>query len=130
MGNVKHYLNEMTEQYAATMVWVGHDWTRMVDGNPTPLDENYDVSNIDDEAMDRMRSECAAFLDTAWAEYPECQTLEAEQMGHDFALTRNGHGTGFWDRGLGELGDALTELTKPYGESELFPCEDGKLRIA
>ena len=36
--------------------------------------------------------------------------------GHDFALTRNGHGTGFWDRGLGEMGDMLTEECKPYGE--------------
>ena len=35
--------------------------------------------------------------------------------GHDFALTRNGHGTGFWDRGLGEMGDMVSEECKPYG---------------
>ena len=39
----------------------------------------------------------------------------AELAGHDFALTRNGSGTGFWDRGLGEMGDMLTEECKPYG---------------
>ena len=39
----------------------------------------------------------------------------AELAGHDFALTRNGHGTGFWDSGLGEMGDMLTEECKPYG---------------
>ena len=38
-----------------------------------------------------------------------------ELAGHDFALTRNGHGTGFWDRGMGEMGDMLTEECKPYG---------------
>ena len=38
-----------------------------------------------------------------------------ELAGHDFALTRNGHGTGFWDRGLGTIGDMLTEECKPYG---------------
>ena len=39
----------------------------------------------------------------------------AELAGHDFALTRNGHGTGFWDRGLGEMGDMLSNECKTYG---------------
>ena len=39
----------------------------------------------------------------------------AELAGHDFALTRNGHGAGFWDRGLGAIGDMLTSECKPYG---------------
>ena len=38
-----------------------------------------------------------------------------ELAGHDFALTRNGHGTGFWDRGMGEMGDMHTKECKPYG---------------
>ena len=41
--------------------------------------------------------------------------------GHDFYLTREGHGAGFWDRGLGIVGDALTYLSKPYGSSDYFP---------
>ena len=44
----------------------------------------------------------------------------AELAGHDFALTRNGHGTGFWDRGLGEMGDMLSEECKPYGEHRVI----------
>ena len=44
----------------------------------------------------------------------------AELAGHDFALTRNGHGTGFWDRGLGDIGDMLTEECKPYGEHRII----------
>ena len=43
------------------------------------------------------------------------QWSSAELAGHDFAFTRNGHGAGFWDRGLGEMGDMLTEECKPYG---------------
>lgn len=49
----------------------------------------------------------------------------AEHFGHDFFLTRNGHGAGFWDRGLGELGDRLTALVKPYGEQSCFIGEEG-----
>lgn len=36
--------------------------------------------------------------------------------GHDFALTRNGHGAGFWDRGYGPVGDALTDAAKAFGD--------------
>lgn len=45
--------------------------------------------------------------------------MEPEQVGHDFWLTRNHHGAGFWDRGLGELGDRLTKAAHAYGETWL-----------
>jgi hypothetical protein len=44
-----------------------------------------------------------------------------EQFGHDFWLTRNRHGAGFWDRGLGSLGDALSELAHVAGQQSA--CE-------
>lgn len=47
-------------------------------------------------------------------------------FGHDIALTRNGHGAGFWDRGLGEAGDKLTGWSETLGELTLFEAEDGK----
>lgn len=48
----------------------------------------------------------------------------ASHFGHDFALTRNGHGAGFWDRGLAELGDRLSAASKPYGKAHIFIDED------
>lgn len=48
----------------------------------------------------------------------------AELAGHDFALTRNGHGAGFWDRGLGRIGDMLTKECEPYGEHNVILCVD------
>lgn len=42
-----------------------------------------------------------------------------DQHGHDFALTRNGHGAGFWDRGYGLHGRKLTELARPFGSEEV-----------
>lgn len=41
--------------------------------------------------------------------------MELGQIGHDLTLTRNGHGAGFWDRGLGERGDRLTEHATSMG---------------
>jgi len=55
--------------------------------------------------------------------------MESEQIGHDLWLTRNGHGTGFWDRGLGEKGETLTKLASSMGTKNLFWGEDGKIHI-
>lgn len=45
------------------------------------------------------------------------QAGNEEQNGHDFWLTRNGHGAGFWDRGYAdEIGDGLTAAAKKFGE--------------
>ncbi len=46
--------------------------------------------------------------------------IDDSQAGHDFWLTRNGHGAGFWDRGLGKTGDKLTKLCKLYGETNVW----------
>lgn len=47
-----------------------------------------------------------------------------ELAGHDFWLTRNGHGAGFWDRGLGELGERLTVASKTFGSVDLYLGDD------
>ena len=40
-------------------------------------------------------NDCSAF----WEAYGKLiGNVRAEQAGHDFWLTRNGHGSGFWDR--------------------------------
>lgn len=41
--------------------------------------------------------------------------------GQDFALTRNGHGTGFWDRGMPDvLAATLSGHSKVYGGSQAW----------
>lgn len=56
----------------------------------------------------------------------ELAELDAEQVGHDFYLTRNGHGAGFWDRGLGEVGDRLSDAAKVYGETSIEILYEGR----
>lgn len=52
-----------------------------------------------------------------------------EQAGHDFWLTRNHHGAGFWDRGLGARGDYLTEVSHGYGSCDLIIGDDGQIHV-
>lgn len=67
-----------------------------------------------------MRAACADFL--AGLEPGSLDEWYPDQAGHDFWLTRNGHGAGFWDRGR-ERGDYLTEQCRPYGEQRLWRPE-------
>lgn len=53
----------------------------------------------------------------------------AAQIGHDLWLTRNHHGVGFWDRGLEELGEALTKHAQDLCEVSLIRGDDGKLHF-
>ncbi|MEF9943154.1 MAG: hypothetical protein RR758_03110 [Burkholderiaceae bacterium] len=56
-----------------------------------------------------------------------------EQIGHNFVLTANGHGTGFWDRDYRTRPkaalDALTEIVRPYGEIGAYQSDAGALEI-
>ena len=55
--------------------------------------------------------------------------LSPEQIGHDLWLTRNGHGVGFWDRGLGAQGDSLTAICEALGEVWSYVGDDDQLHI-
>lgn len=46
-----------------------------------------------------------------------------EQIGHDFWLSRNHHGAGFFDRGLGEIGVILQKNSQTFKELNVFDDE-------
>ena len=52
------------------------------------------------------------------------------QVGHDLWFTRNGHGTGFWDRDLGDLGEALSDIARDMGETYAYINDSGELDIS
>lgn len=54
---------------------------------------------------------------------------EYNQVGADFFFTRCGHGVGFWDRGLGDIGQQLSDAAKVYGGSDIYVGDDGKLHV-
>ncbi len=87
-----------------------------------PLDDNYGPEDIAPETLAEMREDCDDFI--ASAGKLGADDWSDGQFGHDFWLTRNGHGAGFWDRGYAD-GDALTDLARPYGSVDLYVGDDG-----
>lgn len=55
--------------------------------------------------------------------------INPERIGHDLWLTRNGHGAGFWDRGLGAQGDSLTAICEALGEVWSYVGDDDQLHL-
>ena len=78
------------------------------------------------EAMDEVRRECVEFIDANRADL-KATGLPWDCLGHDFMLTRNHHGTGYWDRGLGAVGDRLTEAAHAYGETNYWVDAQGEV---
>lgn len=102
-------------------------WSEL-DDEGEPLDARFDADDIDEAASAKMRADVKAFIEGCESERPEIfDGMDSEQIGHDFWLTRNGHGAGFWDRGLGERGDWLTQQCKIFGGMSLVVGDDGKL---
>lgn len=92
------------------------------DDGGDPLDKNYSDSDIAPECREQMRKDVTAFL----AASAEDVGTELERAGHDFWLTRNGHGAGFWDGDWPEdAGERLTKASKVFGEVNLYLGDDG-----
>lgn len=125
-------LDAFTEGYIECLLWSS---TYGEEG--TPVDDDFGPEDISPEAMAEIVQDCtdfqAANADDLNAYASERSVRPGESVdayaGHDFCLTRNHHGAGFWDRGLGELGDRLTKASHAYGSMDIYPGDDGKLYV-
>jgi hypothetical protein len=110
MNNV--YFDRAKAAYLECAIWAS------TDENGEPLVAT--VMDIHPDAEASLVMELEAFITDN-----EVADLDPAQVGHDLWLTRNRHGAGFWDRGLGERGLALTEAAHAYGECYLYVGDNG-----
>jgi hypothetical protein len=117
-------VSAVVEGYVECALWSS------VDEEGESLNELFSAYDIATPALDEMRGDVEDFLQGVLAERPDVFAgINDGQIGHDFWLTRNRHGAGFWDRGLGECGDYLTQCAHAYGEQDLYVGDDGLLYI-
>ena len=100
------------------------DYSEESDG--TMLDDHADIYDLAPETRQSMRDCLAAFL------FDNRRTIHASglslaQTARDLWLTQNRHGAGFWDRGLGDAGDELTEAAELCGSVDLYLGDDGMI---
>jgi hypothetical protein len=115
--------------YLGTALWSSSD-TNAEEGDDESLEsKGYTVEDISEDGFDSARTDCLAFYES----HGHLFEGKEEQAGHDFWLTRNGHGAGFWDRPevYGQkAANELTKASKPYGESYLYVGDDGEIYIS
>jgi len=120
---------EFLAGYRAALFWSSTD---DLDGETVNLDD-FETST---QADDTCRADCLAFFVANYADicaaaglYPSRGEYGGFSLaGHDFALTRNGHGAGFWDGDLPEaLGERLTAASKTAGECWPYIGDDGEV---
>lgn len=93
--------------------------------------ENATFADLATETLDQIKADCSTFekthallLESAY----EHGDYGPESAGRDFWYTRNGHGVGFWDRGLGEIGDTLADACR-HTEISPYLGDDGKVYL-
>ena len=106
---------QFVESYLEALVWSSGDES-----------DEWNDALVSEDLKTRADVECRAFL------YRVACFIDAEptapgmaQAGHDFALTRNGHGAGFWDGDWPVYGDLLTKASESFGEIDPYAGDDG-----
>lgn len=108
-----HDLDEFTQAYIECALWSSTDDNDKAFGAGDGPNEREDMSHgLTWEDLDDNRG----YLERAG---------DASQNGHDFWLTRNGHGAGFWDRGYDpDVDKHLTQAAHAFGEVYLYLHEN------
>lgn len=121
------YMIDFLDSYIETALWSSYDNAN--DQGGEPLDKNYSAKDLAPMALAKMSADCVAFVGQAGDLLDEFGRGGVTRAGHDFWLTRNGHGAGFWDGDWPDGGDKLTELSKQFGEVDLYVGDDGRLYV-
>lgn len=109
-------LQSFLDAYATAALWSS------TDEEGEPLDASYTAADLAPETRTAMKADCVSFL-------RQNVDLIGDRIdaGHDFWMTRCGHGCGFWDGDWPkEIGRLLTRASKEFGEVDLY-VHDGKI---
>lgn len=123
-------LDEFTLAYIEAALWstTGDD--------DEPLDKNYDIDDLHQSTLavavadcKRFQKEMKAFItDEHYLTEASGRYSVEELAGHDFWLTRVGHGAGYWDGDWSDEADeAMTAKSKELGHVDWYVGDDGKI---
>ena len=102
-------IDSFVNGYLVTALWSSCDM------DAQPLDKDNEIEDISADDIKTAVTDCNLFREKAGS---LLDGLDECELGHDFWLTRNGHGAGFWEGDYKE-GEKLTDLCKEFGEIHL-----------
>lgn len=117
-------LDAFTRGFLECALWSSTDGSREDGGDP--LDDNWTIESIAPACVELLAKECERFQVDNQADLESAKSIA--HAGHDFWLTRNGHGAGFWDGDYPDaVGERLTADSERYGEVDLYIGDDGQI---
>ncbi len=125
-------LDEFTQGYLEAALWSSLDETNPEQGGE-PLEDNYGFEDIEFLTLHDMIRDCRIFQVACADLINDDNDLHASsehscdaRAGHDFWLTRNGHGCGFWDGDWAEpAATKFDDLSKAFGEYNITASGKG-----
>lgn len=128
--NQQSAIETMLRAYIECALWSTNDESDESGG--IPLDATYTADDIAPGTLERMRKDVELFYrehSKQIEKWPGGEYEQLGQAGHDFWLTRNGHGVGFWESEWTDLpgnpGAILDKAAKSFGSADLYVGDDG-----
>ncbi len=109
--------NDFLQGYLECALWASIDIN-----SDTPLDDLADTNDFDPNTLIELTKMARDFFTAQYnllAEDCKQTTATWSRAGHDFWLTQNRHGAGYWD-GYWKHGTELTEAAHVYGTVDLY----------
>lgn len=102
-------------------------WADLRGAEGEPMDD-YALTDVAPATVQTMRDECAAFFWTQRAPLRQARNFRGlPYLAHDFWLSRNGHGAGFFDRGSQPFWRHLQAAARAEGCRDLYVGDDGRI---
>jgi hypothetical protein len=117
-------MDKFLASYIETALWSSTDEFGI------PLDDSkYADAELEPATLARFKADCERFQEQGSKLCPEYFVgRTAATTAHDFWLTRNRHGAGFWDGDYPEpIATQLTDLAHSFGECDLYVGDNGKI---
>ena len=136
LGIVEGDIEMFIDGYITCALWstVDEDVYKDGEGPDDALDQRFDRDDLHPDAKARIEEDCRQFIADnrlALTEAANRSGYSWERAGHDYWLTRNGHGAGYWDRDelkRNGLGNRLSDACR-HKECYIYVGDDGKLHI-
>ena len=112
-------LTQFSRAYIQCALWSSSD------DNDIPLDRNYSYKDIAIQTLQAMQNDCDKFQSDNFDDISD----DLELAAHNFWLTRNGHGSGFWDcdEYSNESQTILSASSEKFGTYDLYIGDDNQI---
>lgn len=122
-------MNSTLQAYLACMLWSTND--NATESGGEPLDRNYCIDDIHQSVIEQATADCNKLEEL----FVDFEIEDFSQLGHDFWLTRCGHGAGFWDGKWDtdkdpNRGDKMSDIVNKHFENlDPYVGDDGMIHI-